>query len=186
MNTVTQINWARTELKGGTRQHTGHRSGWHFTITTPKGGTSVLTGAHVDGRTVDGAFVHPSAAKAAAMAAMRPSEAMAWATDHVTKTQSACWDGHVFTFGSYQGRLYFQHREDGQLMRTVPVSSSAEARQLAAGILDAAYGTVAPSGDPVRPRLADALEAALTGAGITFGKAQLRRAALALGATLSV
>lgn len=195
MRTVTTVNWVRSKKidhMGYLRAtvHTGTRAGWTYRIETLSGGKPRLTAAHKDGRRAVSDHATVNQAKAAALALLRPAEAMAWnACNDVTRYR-AVWDDLTFVVYQPADVMYFQWRDASEAepngFRSEPVSVSGirEAREMARAVLRERYPAETPdaasqaAGEPLTD--VNAMEAALMAAGIEYTTDQLLKAAQTL------
>ena len=150
-DTTVELNWTKTELSDGRTRHFATASPWTFCINeyldAPPVRSAELVAHHSDGRggVTDYNTVDP--AKAAALAAMHPSEAMAWLTEDVPGTgpvHTASWGPLYFAaVTTDDGQLRFGYRVDGDLSDEVlNLPGMHDVQQWATGVLIEHYGPV--------------------------------------------
>lgn len=158
-NTEVELSWIITDLHDGHLRHTSVHAGWGFTVRERQS-SAVLTAHHKDGRGGVTDYNTVDQAKAAAVAAMHPSEAMVWLTQYVMtvgSVRTASWGPLYFAaVPTDDGQLRFGHRVDGDLSdRVLVLPNMYEVREVAEDVLIDHYGPLRPVVEVPLPETAD-------------------------------
>lgn len=145
-NTLTTINWRRTKPNDTFTTWSGTRSGWDFTIDAPKIGRATLTAYGPGDRGCVTRHDTVRLAKEAAMAVMRPSEAMGWrsGTFFGLKGHEARWENVRFVAGLTDTGEYRSvvQVNGGKFEQLAPVGHMDDVRRAARRVLDERYPDV--------------------------------------------
>lgn len=157
--TCVELDWAVIDLHDGHLRHVTKIGGWSFTVRERQSST-VLTAHHRDGRGGVTDYNTVDQAKAAALDAMHPSEAMAWHSEDlplVGTVHTASW-GHLYfaAITTDDGQLRFGYRVDGDLSdEVVTLPNLREVQKWATGVLIEHYGPLRPVIDVPLPEATD-------------------------------
>jgi hypothetical protein len=159
-NTSVDLTWSDNLIPDDRELHYASHRGWTFSVFARANGDVGLVARHRDGRGGVTDYNTVDAAKAAALDAMHPSEAMAWHSEDVPGTgpvHTASWGPLYFAaVTTDDGQLRFGYRVDGDLSDEIlNLPGMHDVQQWATGVLIEHYGPVRPVVDVPLPEVAD-------------------------------